>query len=382
MTVSTQDPKTLTPDEFKDVAGRFASGVTVITAIHDDIRLGATASAVSSLSLEPPMLLICLNRSSASGQAIAEVGRFAVNVLGEEHSELAVRFASRAPDRFAGVKVVQGLGGIPLLAEALATIECRVVETVIGGTHFVFLAEVEGASVRAGPPLAYFRGQFGRLELAQDAGAAREIRERVLHRRLPVGQPIDLDRLATEVQSPRSSVYHALSKLFGEGLVERDQTGSFIIPPVTLDSLLESARARVAIFVGAAVQALAVASEDELAEVREMLDAVRAAAGPPFSFDTWYRAREALVEGLVRLSGAGALMDAFHRADVPAQILNLWSGSRSPDGAELAEIRRGYTGIVDACEAGELARLPEIVRGLLGSYDWIYRRSFSIENSI
>ena len=184
MPVSTQDPeRTLLPDEFKDVAGRFASGVTVITAIHDDIRLGATASAVSSLSLEPPMLLICLNRGSASGQAIAEVGRFAVNVLGEEHSELAVRFASRAPDRFAGVKVVQGLGGIPLLAEALATIECRVVETVIGGTHFVFLAEVEGASVRAGPPLAYFRGQFGRLELrAQDAGAAREIRERVLHR--------------------------------------------------------------------------------------------------------------------------------------------------------------------------------------------------------
>jgi flavin reductase (DIM6/NTAB) family NADH-FMN oxidoreductase RutF/DNA-binding GntR family transcriptional regulator len=380
--MSTQFPPTLTPDQFRDVIGRFASGVTVITTRRDDARYGATASAVSSLSLEPPMLLICMNRSSGTGRAIAEVRRFGVNVLGEDHSDLAERFASRAPDRFAGVRTVEGHRGIPLLAEALATFECRVAETVIGGTHYVFLAEVERASGRRGAPLAYFRGQFGRLELEQDASAARTIRERVLHRRIPVDEPIDLDLLATELQAPRGSVYHALSKLSGEGLVERDDKGCFVVPPVTLDSLLESARARVAIFVGAAVQALAVASEAELADVRRLLESMRAAAGPPFEFEAWYRARAALVEGLVRLTGAKVLLDAFDRADVPAQILALWSGASAPDDAELAGIRRGYADIVEACGSGQLGRVPEIVRMLIDRYDRLYRRSFSGGNSI
>jgi flavin reductase (DIM6/NTAB) family NADH-FMN oxidoreductase RutF/DNA-binding FadR family transcriptional regulator len=380
--VSVHTPTPLTSDQFRDFVGRFASGVTVITTSRDNVRHGATASAVSSLSLDPPMLLICMNRAAATGRAISEVGQFAVNVLGEDQSDLAVRFASPTPDRFAGVRVSEGLGGTPVLADALATFECRVVETVIGGTHYVFLAEVERASGRAGAPLAYFRGQFGRLELEQDASAAREVRERVLHRRLPIGEPIDLDRLADELQTPRGSLYHALSKLLGEGLVERDESGCFVVPPVTLESLLESARARVAIFVGAAVQALAVASEDDLAEVRRLLERVRAAAGPPFVFETWFRARSALVEGLVGLTGANVLLDAFDRADVPAQILSLWSGARAPDSDELGEIRRGYTQIVEVCETGELGQLPAIVRRLLGSYDRMYHRSFSQASSI
>jgi flavin reductase (DIM6/NTAB) family NADH-FMN oxidoreductase RutF/DNA-binding GntR family transcriptional regulator len=380
--VSVRASTTLTSDQFRDVVGRFASGVTVITTSHDDACHGATASAVTSLSLEPPMLLICMNRAAATGRAISEVGHFAVNVLGEDQSDLAVRFASPIPDRFGGVRVLEGLGGMPLLADALATFECRVAETVIGGTHYVFLAEVERASGRAGPPLAYFRGQFGRLELGEDASTAREIRERVLHRLLPIGEPIDLDDLADDLQAPRGSVYHALSNLLSEGLVERDGSGRFVVPPVTLESLLESARARVAIFVGAAVQALAVASEDDLAELRRLLDGLRAAAGPPFVFETWFRARAALVEGLVRLTGAGVLLDAFDRADVPAQIFSLWSGARAPGHHELADIRRGYTQIVEVCEAGDLGRLPAIVRALMGSYDRTYRRSFSQDSSI
>jgi 4-nitrophenol 2-monooxygenase / 4-nitrocatechol 4-monooxygenase, reductase component len=157
----------LAPNEFREAIGHFASGVTVITALHDGARYGTTASAVSSLSLEPPMLLICMNKQSSTGQAISQSGRFAVNILSEDQPDAAMRFATKAGDKFQGLRVSSGIGGTPLLDDALATCECRVVEEVTGGTHSVFLAEVDSASVRPGSPLAYFRGQFGRLELSQ-----------------------------------------------------------------------------------------------------------------------------------------------------------------------------------------------------------------------
>ena len=160
------DQRRLTSDEFRNVIGHFASGVTVITAVHDERGYGTTASAVTSLSLEPPMMLVCLDRESQTGGVIVEEGRFAVNILGEDQADLAVRFATKAPDKFDGVATTRGEYGDPLLADALATLECRVVEQTTGGTHVVFFGEVERGSARAGAPLAYYRGQFGRLQLA------------------------------------------------------------------------------------------------------------------------------------------------------------------------------------------------------------------------
>src|ERR1700674_171452 len=95
--------RNLTPEEFRDVIGRFASGVTVITTVHDGIPYGTTASAVRSLSLEPPMLLICMNQQSSTGQAIAAAGHFAVNILAEEQPDAAARFATKSPDKFHGI---------------------------------------------------------------------------------------------------------------------------------------------------------------------------------------------------------------------------------------------------------------------------------------
>jgi 4-nitrophenol 2-monooxygenase / 4-nitrocatechol 4-monooxygenase, reductase component len=159
------DQRRLTSDEFRNVIGHFATGVTVITAVADGRPLGTTASAVTSLSLEPPMMLVCLDRESQTGQAVAEVGRFAVNILGEGQADLARRFATKAPNKFDGVQTRPGENGAPLLSDALATLECRVVEQTTGGTHVVFFGEVESGSARGGAPLAYYRGQFGRLQL-------------------------------------------------------------------------------------------------------------------------------------------------------------------------------------------------------------------------
>jgi len=160
MSANTEERRRLSSEEFRDIIGRFASGVTVITAQHEDRPFGTTASAVSSLSLEPPMLLVCLNKASSTGQAIAAARHFAVNILGEDQADAAMRFAGKG-DKFAGARIAHGEMGEPLLADALANLECRVVEEVTGGTHSVFLAEVEHATGRQGAPLAYFRGQFG-----------------------------------------------------------------------------------------------------------------------------------------------------------------------------------------------------------------------------
>jgi flavin reductase (DIM6/NTAB) family NADH-FMN oxidoreductase RutF len=153
-----------TPDRYRDVIGRFATGVTIVTAQAEHGPCGTTANALTSLSVEPPTLLLCLNRESATGRVVAEVGAFAINILADGQGELARRFATKGSDKFSGVSVAAGELGQPLLEDALAHLECRVTEQVAGGTHVVFIARVEHASARPGAPLAYFRGRFGRLE--------------------------------------------------------------------------------------------------------------------------------------------------------------------------------------------------------------------------
>ena len=114
------------------------------------------------------MLLVCMNKQSETGRAVAQSKQFGVNILGANQVDLAERFAQKGGDKFAGVPVTPGQWGEPLFDEALATLECRVAEETTGGTHYVFLAEVESGAARGGTPLAYFKGEFGRLELRRD----------------------------------------------------------------------------------------------------------------------------------------------------------------------------------------------------------------------
>jgi flavin reductase (DIM6/NTAB) family NADH-FMN oxidoreductase RutF len=156
-----RDPAGLDPDLFRDVIGHFATGVTIITTRDEGSDFGVTVSAISSLSLQPPMLLACLNRTSRTQAAIRRTGGFAVNVLGVHQHELARLFATDRDDKFDGLAVRHGTLGHPLLDDALAHVECEVVEEAAGGTHTVFLAEVRHAERFDGEPLLYFRGQFG-----------------------------------------------------------------------------------------------------------------------------------------------------------------------------------------------------------------------------
>lgn len=150
-------------DHMRRAMGRFASGVTIITTHYEGSDYGLTASAVSALSLDPPMLLLCVNTSSNTQRAIEASGVFAVNILRETQSEMARHFATSRSDKFDAMRVSYGALGVPLLDGMLATLECRVTAAVPGGTHTVFLAEVHSAQSNEGMPLTYFRGRMGRF---------------------------------------------------------------------------------------------------------------------------------------------------------------------------------------------------------------------------
>lgn len=146
---------------FRDVIGHFATGVTIVTTAESGGLYGTTVSAVSSLSLEPPMLLVCLNRTSRTMAVVERTSRFAVNILGVGQGGLAQRFATDRDDKFAGVEFEPGLFGVPLLRDALAHIECTVRERATGGTHTVFFGEVQRAERFEGEPILYYRGHVG-----------------------------------------------------------------------------------------------------------------------------------------------------------------------------------------------------------------------------
>jgi flavin reductase (DIM6/NTAB) family NADH-FMN oxidoreductase RutF len=199
---------------FREVIGRFASGVTVITTAVDGVPFGTTASAVTSLSLEPPMVLVCLNKSSETQTAVLKAGSFCVNILAEGQEELAYQFAKKG-DKFANVVYDEGLNGVPVLRDTLAHLECLVDETVTGGTHTVFMGRVVVAKGHEGTPLTYYRGRFGRLESAREEEAYRAVRAWVLTRRAPLNQPLELTKLAADLEQEPAHVAYALMKLAG-----------------------------------------------------------------------------------------------------------------------------------------------------------------------
>jgi len=151
-------------DEFRTALSHFGSSVTVVTTNDEHQKpRGLTVSAFSSLSLEPPLVLICIEKRASIYQHLKEGGYFAVNILAEDQEIISRRFASRDPDRFSGVGYSHGTSGTPLLDGALAHMECRITAAHEGGDHTIFIGEVEATSTKEGKPLLYFRGGYSRL---------------------------------------------------------------------------------------------------------------------------------------------------------------------------------------------------------------------------
>jgi flavin reductase (DIM6/NTAB) family NADH-FMN oxidoreductase RutF len=146
---------------FREAIAHFATGVTVITTRVGDRRAGMTASAVASLSLDPVLLLVCINNRLPAHEAIESSRCFVVNVLGEGQEELALQFARPAEDKFAGVRLSEE-HELPVLADAIAYFVCDVHERFPGGDHSIFTGLVRQCGAVPGKrPLVYFRSAFG-----------------------------------------------------------------------------------------------------------------------------------------------------------------------------------------------------------------------------
>lgn len=151
----------VTSDEFRAALSRFPSGVTVVTTRDGEDRFhGLTVSAFCSVSLEPPRVLICVEKTTGSHFALESSEAFVVNVLNADQRELSERFASLIEDKFDSVEFAAGIDGIPVLLGCLVTLECRVTNAYDGGDHSIFVGEVEKATVNDGDPLLYFRGDY------------------------------------------------------------------------------------------------------------------------------------------------------------------------------------------------------------------------------
>jgi len=145
-------------DDFRHAIGHFPTGVCVVTTAVDGEGFGATVSSLASLSLEPPMLLVCLKHTSKTLRAVKRRGAFVVNLLAEDQAAVAAHFATTDGAKIA---IDPDEAGLPRIEGTLAAIECDVESMVRGGSHMVITAVVQHVTTSAGHPLAYYRGRFG-----------------------------------------------------------------------------------------------------------------------------------------------------------------------------------------------------------------------------
>lgn len=144
--------------------GQFATGVTIVTT-RDNAgnAYGLTLNSFTSLSLDPPRVLICVDRRAETFAHFYDSKCFTVNILPAGGAALSMRFAKSGGDKFAGVAHTFGHLGTPVIEGAIATLECRIVETHDAGDHVIHIGEVVHAAAGGGCPLIFFQGRYGRL---------------------------------------------------------------------------------------------------------------------------------------------------------------------------------------------------------------------------
>lgn len=150
--------------ELRRAFSHYATGVTVVTTIDArGARVGMTANSFSSLSLDPPLVLWSLARTSTNHAAFCAARHFAIHVLDAAQTALARQFATRDVDRFAGVAVEAGVEGLPILTDFHARFECETWAQYDGGDHTVFVGRVLRTEERPGDPLLFYRGKFAHV---------------------------------------------------------------------------------------------------------------------------------------------------------------------------------------------------------------------------
>lgn len=167
MTIAVKAPQDFThhPASLRDAMRHVAGGVSVITAGIGDDRTGLTVTSAISLSLEPPTMIVCVNRGASSWPVIQKHRHFCVNILSSAHREVAERFAGRGgikgPDRYAGAAWTTLVTQASALAGAIASIDCAVEEFIERHSHAIVIGEVKAVQINGGEPLVYGHGRYG-----------------------------------------------------------------------------------------------------------------------------------------------------------------------------------------------------------------------------
>lgn len=156
-------PTPVEPLVMRQTMGRFATGVAVVTTVHDDRPDGMTINSLTSVSLSPALLLVCFDHRARSARTVARSGRFAVNVLAKRQQAIALRFATRGEDHFSGLELEYGVHRVPVVPGALAHLECETEQLIEAGDHIVVLGAVTRTCTGPGEPLAFYGGRFGDL---------------------------------------------------------------------------------------------------------------------------------------------------------------------------------------------------------------------------
>lgn len=161
------------PSELRKFMRAFPTGVTVVTTLVDGLPQAMTANSFTSVSLDPVLILVCFKKDTRTGAGVLATGRLVVNLLDESQERLARRFAVSGVDRFDDVPYRVNDQGIPILADALGHLDCRVDTVHEAGTHWIVIAAVEEMSIREGPPLLFHEGTFRGLGVDRPPGADR-----------------------------------------------------------------------------------------------------------------------------------------------------------------------------------------------------------------
>jgi len=155
---------------FRRVCGKYATGITVVTVLDDnEAPQGMTANSFTSVSLDPPLVLFCIDRRTNFLNHFLPGKPHAINVLEEGQQDLSTCFARSGGDRFQGVEWSPGANGAPILTDVLASLECRVDQLVEAGDHIVVIGEVSHATWRDGQPLIYFNSGYQSLRTEASA---------------------------------------------------------------------------------------------------------------------------------------------------------------------------------------------------------------------
>jgi flavin reductase (DIM6/NTAB) family NADH-FMN oxidoreductase RutF len=154
----------VSPEAFRHACGRFATGVAIAAVLDESgVPHGLTVSSFASVSLEPPLILICLGHAVTNIEEFRRSRYFSLSFLREDQVHLSNHFARKGQDRFTGVAWSSGDTGAPLIEDALGTLECTLYQRFTSGDHDIFVGEVVRAEATDGSPLIHFSGRYGRL---------------------------------------------------------------------------------------------------------------------------------------------------------------------------------------------------------------------------